>query len=205
MTNLVKLNQSYNILIIFSIILTIISCSDTTISNQSASVIKSDTEHKIKFNAIASGNKDADGWVQAKSSSAGFLVMLPGKYNDFHQSVNTVKGNSLTTHHVGMTTPEGVRYTVSGFEGGDKPPIEILPSVANNFVKHAEILEKKELELNGYPGIQLIMRDFRSGGATVRAYAYKDMYYLLIVEYPLNLAISEANNIKKFLESFVPK
>jgi len=128
-----------------------------------------------QMNAIGAGSELPDEWVLATSSTGDFSVLLPGKYNDFQQSARTVVGNQLTTHTVGLTTKAGVKYSVTDFEGGDpKPADEFLAGIITTFERSGSIEERHDLELEGQPGIQLVVSGPQSR-ATVRAFAFPGM------------------------------
>jgi hypothetical protein len=162
-------------------------------------------EPEITLTEIGAGTEGHDGWVQAKSSTAGFSVLLPGKYNDFQQSATSEKGNPLTTHHVGMVTPAGIRYSVTAFEGGDpRPPGGVVSSIVARSEKNSILENKVEFELDGSTGLQYDLVTSRSR-ATVRAIEYEGLIYLVVAEVPPELASREASNIARFLTSFRPK
>ncbi len=163
------------------------------------------SSHLLKFNDIGVGDEGPDGWVLATSSSAGFSVSLPGKYNDAQQFVKTLKGNALTVHQVGMQTPSGVTYTVIAFEGGDpKPKEEFLSEAVAKYAADWTVLKETALELDGEPGIHLELA-MESSWVTMRAYATEGMFYMLVVESPPGHVESEADNIRRFFESFKPR
>ena len=161
--------------------------------------------HSLNFNEVAVGTLRRDGWVRAVSKSAGFSVLLPGKYNDFSQSTVTKKGNPLKTHHLGMKTPDGVTYSVMALEGGDKKTAtEFLESCSAGATNDDTVCSQKNIELSGNPGVEYTVLDSKSG-AVFRGYYFNEMSYMLIAEYPAHLAKTESAEVQKFLDSFEPR
>lgn len=161
--------------------------------------------HSVNFNEVSAGTPRNDGWVRAVSKSAGFSVLLPGKYNDFSQSTVTKKGNPLKTHHLGMKTPDGVTYSVMALEGGDKKTAaEFLESCSTGARPDDTVYRQKDIELSGNPGIEYTVQDVESG-AVFRGYYFNEMSYMLMAEYPAHLATTESAKVRKFLDSFEPR
>ena len=161
--------------------------------------------HAVNFNEVAAGTLRNDGWVRAVSKSAGFSVLLPGKYNDFNQSTVTENGNDLKTHHLGMKTSDGVTYSVMALEGGDeKTASEFLASLSKVARGDDSVHSRKDIELAGTPGVEHSVQNAESG-AVVRGYVFKDLSYVLMAEYPSDLARTVSVNVQKFLDSFEPR
>lgn len=197
-------------LFVLTLALTCSSCGDRGGTSQDSAVespipTAPSEEPKVTLTEIGAGIEDEAGWVLAKSSTAGFTVLLPGKYNDFQQSATSQKGNPLTTHHVGMVTPAGVRYSVTAFEGGDpRPPGDFASDLIAGSEKTARVENRREFELDGSTGTQYDIISPRSR-ATTRVIEHEGLLYMIIAEYPPDAAATEADNITKFLTSFRPK
>lgn len=163
------------------------------------------SDHKVQIHQLNAGREELDGWVRARSTSGGFTVLVPGKYGEVQQTVKTDKGNLATTHAIAMKTAAGVRYDVIAVEGGNPQPKETrLTEIVELYEKRGNLLEKTEFDIDGYPGIHVVVSHPLTC-ETCRIFFSDRMMYILTVDCPKDLTTSEADNTNRFLSSFSMK
>lgn len=150
------------------------------------------------------GNPDARGWCEAKSSQGGFVVLLPGLFNDFSLTTSNPKGASVTVHMVATFFEDGaVQYAASctGAAPGVKLGKASLDELLENTRMVQTVSNVLSIDYHGNPGVEFQVSS-KKGNGIVRAYIIGNKLYQLVVDYGFGKASIPREDIEAFFASF---
>jgi len=150
------------------------------------------------------GNLDARGWCEAKSSRGGFVVLLPGLFNDFSIIASDPKGVSVPVHVVATFFEDGaVQYAASCAESA--PGVKLGKGSLDELIEKTRTIQtvSNALSINyqGYPGVEFQVSS-KKGNGIVRAYVIGNKLYQLVVDFGFGKAKIPKEDMQTFFASF---
>lgn len=154
----------------------------------------------MTMHRVQAGTPDEKGWCVAESRNGGFVVELPGLFNDFSQTAKTTSGVVSTISTVGMITPGGIKYSTTAIPRHDDKIVS-FDNLANGFGR--DLKGRKPITHGTLAGEQFTVGDTRRY-AVFRYLKSDSALYLLGVEKEMGSSFSpaEERDANFFLDSF---
>lgn len=157
----------------------------------------------MTMHRVQAGKPDQKGWCVAESTNGGFVVELPGLFNDFTQIGKATDGAVVTISTVGMRTPGGIKYSATSTRrSDDKLKTSSFDTLADNFGR--DLKERKPITHITLTGEQFTVGNAQRC-AILRYLRSENTLYFLAVENEMGASFSpdEQRDANFFLDSFL--
>ena len=158
----------------------------------------------LEMHRIAAGTDDGTGWYTAASTLGGFVVSLPGPFNDYTIRVDDPKIGWYVTNNVGFKLPDGFEVMVSKMNGTEKskaPDLENLLAILKSKSMGKDIVASNKTTIDGLPAMDVTVKGPDHSGYLAYLVEGKSLYSVA-VDCPVAMAETCSEIRDKMLATF---